>query len=297
MDHGGDAANIIANAMIDATKGVFQISATLLRELMLLYNDSKKYATGETNIEKLIHSLSTGERIESAVIPKEEAGRLARLSKRHGILYAMAEQEANNDTIIVYYTERESVQMKHLLEDILYKKIQPEKETSEDPKTPERKEPEDKAEDIPAEQPAYQEETEIIVDSSDPEYWIEFRQYEDGSSSCFIHVPDQEPIGPIESDEIELAFEVSKQFEQPLCFHFKGHHPAEEIQKSLNDWKKEYDKEKQIPGQEKIADAADERISLKEYLAAIEKKKALSQMLSVVAPEKLQKVAVQEMGR
>lgn len=233
QDHGADAATVVANATVDLTKGVLMVSAAGLRQLFLLAMEGSRLKAGETNLDKLLKSVDAGDTISSVTIQKDDAEKLAGLAKKHGVVYAMVENDRGE--MIVYYTSSEADRMKHVMEEILgdrvdhgHKENERAAAGEERGASDQKEAPEEEVDPVTALRRG--EETEVIFDVEDPNRFVEIRQFEDGSSSVFVHFEDQDPIGP---ESAELASETVKRFSEPVHFSVKGHYPKERLQSEI----------------------------------------------------------------
>ncbi|WP_324825139.1 DUF3801 domain-containing protein [Sinanaerobacter sp. ZZT-01] len=130
QDHGADAATVVANASVDMSKEALHITAELMKFLFLKAREGSRIKAGETNIDKLIQSLDEGDRIKSAVIDPSHANEIAKLSKQHGVVYAMVENQEGQ--MIVYYKESEAERMQHIFEDILQDNVKEETDSKQE---------------------------------------------------------------------------------------------------------------------------------------------------------------------
>lgn len=229
VDHGSDAATVVANAAADITKGVLQISAAGLKQLFLLMYEGKALKVGETNIEKLIRAIDAGDKINDVTIPKEHIEQLVELSQKHGVTYAVAENTKGE--MIVYFPESQSNRMTNILSDMQNEINQRSPEV--DPENKEEKfDPEIKeslySEDIKSEK------TIVFFDGKNPNQHVHISQrpLKEGGceTQCFIHRQD----GITELIDAATAATESYGYEQRMSFEVAGLYPESKIQSHID---------------------------------------------------------------
>ncbi|MDD2483690.1 MAG: PcfB family protein [Eubacteriales bacterium] len=250
QDHGADAATVVANASVDGVKSLLKVLATLLKELVLLKIQGSKVTSGETNIDKLIKSLDEGDQVLPIKIPKEQAGKIAELAKKHGVVYAVVENENGETTI--YYKASQAERMKNIFEEILGEKVKEntnqEQENQEGPgKTETKKDPEqevtpDVQEDIPDSQAFAEsmgEQTQIFFDAENSQNYVEVRQY--GSEGCEIFSHKGDTMERCSAEQ--MAKEVGT-YGTLMTLEAKGFYDAKTLQSQIAGIVKEHQTEK-----------------------------------------------------
>ncbi|MDD4565852.1 MAG: procyclic acidic repetitive family protein [Eubacteriales bacterium] len=218
IDHGADAATVVANATTDLTKGIMQISAAGLRQLFLLLYEGKKLNVGETNIERLIKAIDSSDKISDIKISKEHINQLVALSRKHGVTYAVAEN--SKDEMIVYFPESQANRMKNILSDM-------QAEVNKEGFDPEIKQSLYE-EDIDSEK------TIVWFDGKNPDKYVHISQKplkEGGCETrCYIHRQD----GRTELIDATTAAKESYGYEQRCSFEVEGLYTQSEIQSHIN---------------------------------------------------------------
>lgn len=233
-DHGADVVNVAANLSADFLKGMAKISAEGIKMLLLLSREGTKVRSGQTNIKKLIKSLDAGDQITDAHISKMDAQRVAELSNKHKVLYAIVEDAKGDYT--VYFQQSQADRMKNILQDIKAEHLKEEKSVEMDEANHATKES------IPSEELINEEpfkvkgdETEVIFDLVNPNRYIEIAQQYDPQdeskcgSTLFLHEE-----GKSQRVTAEQADRIVNTFEDVQSFKAKGFYKEEHLQKQIN---------------------------------------------------------------
>ena len=244
VDHGSDAATVVANAVTDITKGVMQISAAGLKQLFLLMYEGKELKVGQTNIEKLIKAIDAGDRINDITIPEDHIDQLVELAKKHGITYAVADNLKGE--MIVYFPESQSNRMKNILQDMQNEINQAEPEPEPEPEHPDeiKEEFAPEIKDSLYNEDITSEKTIVFFDGMDPNHHVHISQQPLRAGGCETRCYIRREDGITELTDATTAVMESYNYGQRLTFEVAGLYPESKIQGHIDKVCKEFEQQR-----------------------------------------------------
>lgn len=273
VDHGADLGTAVVGATTDLTKAILGMTVGGIKQLLLFAMEGRgKVKSGKTNMDKLIKSLDSGDKIVDAKIPKGlvDGSDIAQLAKKHSVTYAVVENSKGE--YILYYQESQADRVKNMLEELAKNLVkegdEKKKEEGKESEKEVNKETEgnDKQEHEDIKENMFQsEQTEILFDPKNKDQFIEMRQSFDQERQTsvvqiYLHKRGEEAQG-LTAEETN---EVVKSFEDTLNLTAKGIYKPEKLWKQVDAMTKQYETDlKKVEMQEEKDNLAERMVAEK----------------------------------
>ena len=228
VDHGADAAAVIANAATDITKGMMQISAAGLKQLFLLLYEGKELQVGETNIERLVKMLDEGDSIKDIIVQKEYTEKFVELSRKHGVTYAVAEMP--DGKMVVYYPESQDNRVENIMKDILGDMNHTFQESESMEKDSVGVEVSDYINEALYEDSSDRSKTVVFFDAEHPNYYTSFSKDSkvNGEAEITCYIKSDEKIN--EHAAVEEGIEETNQYGKRMFLEVDGLYKEKQIE-------------------------------------------------------------------